>query len=63
MGHRTIYNKARVWIVTRAADGSIIDEIDPALLASPSPSHCAKKRADLLATTAGEIELGENRLW
>lgn len=63
MDHRKIDNKARVWIVTRAADGSILDQIDPGLLARLNRAHSAKEVADLLAITAGENELDEDRMW
>lgn len=63
MEHRKIDNKARVWLITRAADGSILDEVDPGLLARLSPGGSAREVADLLAIAAGEMELDDNRLW
>ena len=49
--HEQIDHKARVWTVTRGADGRLEERLDPDLL------------ADALMRAAGEREVAASRLW
>jgi hypothetical protein len=66
MRHQRIENvndKARVWIVRRAPDGRLQEQLDPRFLAGLNPGQSAEDVADTLITVAGELEMASSRLW
>jgi hypothetical protein len=58
-----IDDKARVWIVTRAPDGKLQQQLDPGCAAALLPGQSAEEIADALVAVAGEMEVASNRLW
>jgi len=61
--HEKIDNKARVWVVVRAADGTLQEEIDAQLVASLQAGQTSEEIADTLVIAAGAAEIAETRLW
>jgi hypothetical protein len=49
-----IDDKARVWTVTRGADGRLVEQLDPALLAGLD---------DAVVSALGAQEIAETRFW
>jgi hypothetical protein len=58
-----IDSSARLWVVVRGPDGRLHDELDPSLMKGLSEAHSAEDIAEALVKAAGEIEIGETRLW
>ena len=63
MKHQIIDDAARVWIVTRGADGGLQEEFDPTLLARLNPGYSAEQVADALVVAAGRMDVSQNRAW
>jgi hypothetical protein len=60
---RELGNKARVWTVTRSADGSLKERIDPSFLALINQDRSLDDVIDLLLTAAAEQHVAETRVW
>jgi hypothetical protein len=58
-----IDDKARVWTVTRGADGKLADELDVALLLKLNPDHSAEQIADALILAAATADIAASRAW
>jgi len=60
MEHQRIDPAARVWIVYRGPDGRLQHDLDPALLESLGDTE---EISDAVVQAAGEMDVGETRLW
>lgn len=58
-----IDNKARVWTVTRGADGKLEGDVDLSLLLKLNPGHSAEQLADALMLAAALADIDETRAW
>jgi hypothetical protein len=63
MKHQKIGDRARVWILSRAPDGRLQEELDPQFLSAIGAAASAEEVADLIAVAAGEMEIAETRAW
>jgi hypothetical protein len=57
MKYEKIDDRARVWTITRGADGRLREELDEGILATLNPL------ADALVIAAGEQDVADNRVW
>ncbi|HEY7958768.1 MAG TPA: hypothetical protein VID20_01795 [Sphingomicrobium sp.] len=58
-----ISDKARVWIITRGADGKLEEKIDPAFLARVEDAESIDIVIDALIEAAAEQDIAETRSW
>jgi hypothetical protein len=58
-----IDDKARVWSLTRGADGKLEEELDFSLLLELNPGHSAEQIADALVLAAAMADIEDTRLW
>jgi hypothetical protein len=58
-----ISDEARVWTVTRGADGKLAEELDLSLLLKLNPNHSAAQIADALVLAAAAADIAETRVW
>ncbi|MFL6829071.1 MAG: hypothetical protein ACJ8D5_00440 [Sphingomicrobium sp.] len=63
MKHEKIDSNARVWIVTRGADGRLQEAIDSELIASLQAGQSYEDIADALVVAAGTAEIAQTRAW
>ena len=63
MKHEKIDDKARVWVLTRGADGRLQEELDPQFMATIGQAASTAEIADIIAIAAGEMEVAETRAW
>jgi hypothetical protein len=63
MKHEKIDDKARVWMISRGTDGGLEEQIDPRFLDALGSADTAEEVADVLATTAGRMEIAQTRAW
>lgn len=60
---REINCKARVWTLTRGADGKVSEEIDLPRLLKLNPDHGPEQIADALVLAAAIADVEEARAW
>jgi hypothetical protein len=58
-----IDSKARVWTLTRGADGKLSEEIDLPRLLKLNPGHSVEQIADALVLAAAIADIEETRTW
>jgi hypothetical protein len=62
MKHEEI-DKAHVWTVRRASDGSLYEEFDPQQLVRTDVNNSLRDLADRLVMAAGRRKIAETRAW
>ena len=63
MKHQKIDDKAHVWTIRRASDGSLHEELDPALLERIDAGRSALDIAEADVIAAGRRDVEETRAW
>lgn len=58
-----IDDKARVWTITRSADGQLEGRLDPSFLESLEDAGSVDEIAEALLTAAALQELADTRVW
>jgi hypothetical protein len=58
-----IDSRARVWTLTRGADGTLAEEFDLERLLKLNPGQSAEQIADALVVAAGIADIEETRAW
>jgi hypothetical protein len=61
--HLPMDDKAKVWTITRGADGRLDERIDLAFLASFDDDQAIDQLVDALITAAAEQDIAETRIW
>jgi hypothetical protein len=62
-GKFEIDDRARVWTVTRGADGRLEERLDASFLATLELEELPEEMADGLIVAAGLQEIAETRVW
>jgi len=63
MKYEMIDRRARVWTITRGADGRLHDDLDPELVAGLKAAQSAEEIADALDSAVARREVAKSRSW
>jgi hypothetical protein len=58
-----IDDKARVWTITRGADGRLEERLDPSFLECVEDAECVDDIADAFLTAAALQDVADGRVW
>ena len=56
-------DRAKIWTVTRGADGKLAERIDPSFLATLEKAQSVEELADAIVAAAARKEIEESRVW